>query len=271
MQSFDDQRTERVFSEGATGQIAVPAQAWREIHTIQSSVEQKGGRIVEVMPPMNLSIEVAAALEDLRRLATGETLRPEGLTFYPTDKPPAQDTLDGLMENVHLDQGCRFQREGFFRGANDPRPVWGEAGRLYHGAKLINYLVMRHVGWIDPMDLEWAQVEKFGTEPMGAHYGFSLSTDLRESIEYAEAPRAASFAERLYRACDREIPEALKGLLNKTVVLAMDADGLKSAFPSGEVLWPGFEIGEVCCPILPAATAEVGLTPLAIIEWPKRS
>jgi hypothetical protein len=239
---------------------------------IQSRVEKAGGRIVETMPPMTLSTDVATALEDLRRLATGDTLRPGGLTFYSTDKPPSQDTLDGLMENVHLDQGYRFQRGGgFFRGVNDPRPVWGEAERLYHGTKLINYLVMRHVGWIDPMDLEWAQAEKFGIEPVGTHYGFSLSTKLDESVDYAAAPRTPSFAQYLYGACGRDMPEALKGLLNKTVVLATDAEGLKSAFPSGEVLWPGFEKGEVCCPIIPAATLEVGLSPLAIIEWPKRS
>jgi hypothetical protein len=174
------------------------------------------------------------------------------------------------METIALDKEILSSYIGnFFRAAHDAQPVWGDAKRLYHSSRMIDYVVMRHVGWIDPMDREWLLTEKVGdANYVGTDYGFSLSRDLKAALDYGRPGFEASFTEQLYQACGRELPEALKALRDTTIVLAINASGLRSAFPSGAVLWRGTqEEHEVCCPLLPADIPEVGLAPIAIVRW----
>jgi hypothetical protein len=232
---------------------------------------KEGGEIVELSCAHHMSPELATALEDLRALATGPSLRPEGLTVYPTDIPPSEGTLRELMETVTLDREIFIENPAtFFQAAHDSRPMWGDAKRLYHSSLMLDYVMMRHIGWVDPMDREWLLAEKVSdySGALGCDYGFSLSWDLKASLEYCGLRSEGSFIEQLYKACGRELPDTLKALQYQSVVLGMDASGLKHAFPSVKVLWLGTNPEfEICCPLLPAAIPEVGLEPIAIVRW----
>ncbi|MEY4668219.1 MAG: hypothetical protein RL518_918 [Pseudomonadota bacterium] len=246
----------------------------KELRMITSAVDRKGGEIVHLSPTSELSPELASALQDVKSIVTGTRLRPEGLTLYSTQSPPSEEVLREVMAIISLDKGSLSSYiRNFFRASHDSQPVWGDAKRLYHSSLLLDYLVMRHVGWIDPMDREWFLTEKGGapTDAYGCDYGFSLSRSLKAALDYGEPHFGGSFVEKLYRACGRELPHALGELRDQTVVLGMDAVGLKSAFPSGKVLWTGTETEhEVCCPLLPADLPEVGLAPIAIVRWRPR-
>ena len=251
--------------------VTLPNEVVKEIRIVTTAVDKAGGEIVQLSPTRYMSPELAAALDDFKKLATGTCLRPEGLTFHSTQSPPSEETIRELMETITLDREWESQyNRNFFRAAHDAQPIWGDAKRLYHSSMMLDYVVMRYVGWVDPMDREWLLTEKASnsSEVYGCDYGFSLSRDLKASLEYGRPGFGGSFAEQLYEACGRELPDALKALRDQTVVLGMDAHGLKSAFPTGEVLWVGTNPEfEVCCPLLPADIPEVGLAPLGIVRW----
>jgi hypothetical protein len=243
----------------------------RELRIVTTAVAKAEGEIVQLSPTRYMSPELAAALDGFKKLATGTLLRPEGLTLHSTQNPPSEETIRELMDTIALDREWESKyNRNFFRAAHEAQPVWGDAKRLYHSSMMLDYVVMRHVGWVDPMDREWLLTEK-GSNPMevyGCDYGFSLSRDLKASLGYGRPGFGASFAEQLYQACGRELPDALKALRDQSVVLAMDARGLKSAFPTGKILWVGTNSEfEICCPLLPANIPEVGLEPLAIVRW----
>lgn len=257
-----------------TGDIGVslPVEVTKELRTITSAVGRESGRVIQLSPGAEIFNALLPALDELRDLATGTALRPEGLKFYPTQSLPTEETLSELMETVYLDNEWRASScRDFYRSAQDDFKIVGDPKRLYHSSLMLDYLVMRYVGWIDPMDLEWFRAEK-GDDPNGVggcDYGFSLSWALKASLAYGRPGFGGSFAEELYRACGQELPEALKAVKDYSVVLAIDTDGLKRAFPTGRVFWPGsaYEY-EICCPMLPANIPEVGLAPIAILQWP---
>ena len=159
--------------------VTLPNEVVKEIRIVTTAVDKAGGEIVQLSPTRYMSPELAAALDDFKKLATGTCLRPEGLTFHSTQSPPSEETIRELMETITLDREWESQyNRNFFRAAHDAQPIWGDAKRLYH------------------------------------------------------------------------------------------AHGLKSAFPTGEVLWVGTNPEfEVCCPLLPADIPEVGLAPLGIVRW----
>jgi hypothetical protein len=248
----------------------MPQELASELKIVTSAVERNGGEIIALSPAQYMNPELAAALQDIKALAAGPSLRPEGLTLYSTQTPPSEETLRELM-NIHaLDRWQSRTQINFFRTAHDAQPVWGDAKRLYHSSTMLDYVVMRHVGWVDPMDREWFLERATGIGMSGVHYGFSLSWSLSDSLEYGGSSGGGSFAEQLYRACGRKLPSALQALGDQSIILGMPASGLKSAFPTGKVLWKGFEKSEVCCPLLPADIPEVGLAPIAIITWNPR-
>jgi len=251
--------------------VALPSELAEELKLVASAVKKEAGEIVELAPSRYMSPELTAALEELRELATGPYLRPEGLTFYSTQKLPSEETLRELMETITFDQELFSSSSGnFLHAADDPRAMWGDAKRLYHSTLMLDYVVMRHIGWVDPMDREWLLAEKVTdfSGALGCDYGFSLSRDLKAALYYGRPGFEGSFAEQLYQACGRKMPSALKALSDQTVVLAMNAGGLKSAFPTGKLLWVGTnQEFEVCCPLLPADIPEVGLDPIAIVRW----
>lgn len=250
---------------------ALPSELANELRVVTSAVRKAKGELVELSPSRHMSPELAAAVDELRALATGTSLRPEGLTLHPTHIPPSEETLRELMETITLDKEIFIQdSQTFFRAADDSRPIWGDAKRLYHSSLMLDYVMMRHIGWVDPMDREWLLAEKatdsFGV--VGCDYGFSLSRDLKAALDYGRPGFEGSFTEHLYQACGLELPDALKALRDQTIILGMDAPRLKHAFPSGRVLWLGTNPEhEICCPLLPAAIPEVGLEPIAIVRW----
>ena len=271
MQRSHHQGTGPTNSPGIEPGVTLAKEVVRELRIVKTAVAKAEGEIVQLSPTRYMSPELAAALDDFKKLATGTLLRPEGLTFYSTQNSPSEETIRELMDTIALDREWEIPyHRSLFRAAHDAKPIWGDAKRLYHSSMMLDYVVMRHVGWVDPMDREWFLTEK-GSNPLevyGCAYGFSLSRDLEASLGYGRPGFGPSFAELLYQVCDRELPDALKALRDQTVVLAMDACGLKSAFPSGEVLCTGTEFEfEVCCPLLPANIPDVGLEPLAIVRW----
>jgi len=243
------------------------------LRQLNSFVAEEGGEILQLSPPQETFTALAPALDELRDLATGALLRPEGLQFYSTQKTPDMSALRELMETIHLDLEWQTELDApVFHSATDAFHVWKDSPRLYHSTRLLDYVVMRYVGWIDPMDLEWFRTERVNNalDVVGCDYGFSLSWNLRDSLSYGRSGFGGSFAEELYKVCARTLPPALEALRDQTVVLAIDTAGLKRAFPTGHVFWIGTDDTEVCCPMLPADTPEVGIAPIAIVRWPLR-
>lgn len=233
-------------------------------------VEQEQGQIIQLRPSTDIFKSFLPTLNEIKEIVTGSTIRPGGLTVYPTSQVQSSEVISELMSTIEIDRNPSGVRYTLFRTAKDQFQLWEPNSKLYHSTLMLDYLFTRYVGWVDPMDLDWLLKEKAQVDLRGgdADYGFSLSKSLSESLMYGQPGRLGSFLEVLHGYLGKPLPKSLEIIKNNSIVLEIDVNGLRASFPEGKVFWKGIDPHEYCCPMIPPELPEIGLNPLAIIEWP---